>query len=88
MFYILLNIDNKIYIKYKKYLVIVLICPIMSTILQNVFINMEYGTNALKYKRVESKYLNDSKILKEHINNFNNNNISFYCYKPNECVEV
>lgn len=78
MFYILLNIDNKIYIKYKKYLVIVLICPIMSTILQNVFINMEYGTNALKYKRVESKYLNDSKILKEHINNFNNTYFIMY----------
>ena len=78
MFYILLNIDNKIYIKYKKYLAIVLICPIMSTILQNVFINMEYGTNALKYKRVESKYLNDSKILKEHINNFNNTYFIMY----------
>lgn len=78
MFYILLNIDNKIYIKYKKYLVIVLICPIMSTILQNVFINMDYGTNALKYKRVESKYLNDSKILKEHINNFNNTYFIMY----------
>ena len=77
-FYILLNIDNKIYIKYKKYLVIVLICPIMSTILQNVFINMEYGTNALKYKRVESKYLDDSKILKEHINNFNNTYFIMY----------
>ena len=78
MFYILLNIDNKIYIKYKKYLAIVLICPIMSTILQNVFINMDYGTNALKYKRVESKYLNDSKILKEHINNFNNTYFIMY----------
>lgn len=78
MFYILLNIDNKIYIKYKKYFVIVLICPIMSTILQNVFINMDYGTNALKYKRVESKYLNDSKILKEHINNFNNTYFIMY----------
>lgn len=78
IFYIFLNIDNKIYIKYKKYLVIVLICPIMSTILQNVFINMEYGTNALKYKRVESKYLNDSKILKEHINNFNNTYFIMY----------
>ena len=78
MFYILLNIDNKIYIKYKKYLVIVLICPIMSTILQNVFINMEYGINALKYKRVESKYLDDSKILKEHINNFNNTYFIMY----------
>ncbi len=78
IFYILLNIDNKLYIKYKKYLAIVLICPIMSTILQNVFINMEYGTNALKYKRVESKYLNDSKILKEHINNFNNTYFIMY----------
>ena len=78
IFYILFNIDNKLYIKYKKYLVIVLICPIMSTILQNVFINMDYGTNALKYKRVESKYLNDSKILKEHINNFNNTYFIMY----------
>ena len=50
----------------------------MSTILQNVFINMDYGTNALKYKRVESKYLNDSKILKEHINNFNNTYFIMY----------
>lgn len=78
IFYILLNIDNKLYIKYKKYLAIVLICPIMATILQNVFINMEYGTNALKYKRVESKYLEDSKILKEHINNFNNTYFIMY----------
>lgn len=78
LFYILLNIDNKIYIKYKKYLIIVLVCPILSTIFQNIFINMEYGTNALKYKKVESKYINDSNILKDNVDDFNNTYFIMY----------
>ena len=72
IFYILLNNKNKIYLKYRKYLIIFLICPIISTILQVNFIDMDYGTNALEYKLVEKKYINDANLIRKNIDNFDN----------------
>ncbi len=78
IFYIVLNTNNKIYNKYKKYLVIILICPILSLIFQNIFIDMEEGTNALKYKLVEKKYIDDANIIKQEIDDFNNTYFIMY----------
>lgn len=72
IFYIVLNIKNKFYIKYSKFLCIFLICPLLSSILQSTFMDMHMGTNALKYKRVESKYYNDSVIIKNNISDLDN----------------
>lgn len=76
--YILLNFDNKIYNKYKKILLVFTICPVLSIILQNIFLDMELGTNALKYKVVESKYVNDSKVVKDEVNNLENTYFIMY----------
>ena len=72
IFYILLNSKNKYYLKYKKYLIIFLICPIISTIIQVNYMNMGYGDNALKYKMIESKYIDDSLLIKRNIIDLNN----------------
>ena len=72
IFYILLNNKNKLYLKYKWVLIIFIICPILSTISQVKFLDMSYGTNALKYKLVETKYVNDSKIIRDNVNNLDN----------------
>ena len=72
VFYILINNKNNIYLKYRKYLLIFLICPILSTILQVCFINMDYGTNALSKKLIETDYIIDSKTIKNNVNDLNN----------------
>jgi len=76
--YIILNIENKWYLKYKKYLLVFAIAPILSIIFQNIFIDMEWGTNSLKYKVIESKYVNDANLIKEHINDLNNTYFIIY----------
>ena len=78
LFYILINNKNKIYLKYRKVLAIIIICPILSTILQVSFVDMSYGTNALKYKLVETKYLSDANIIKENVNNLDNTYFIMY----------
>ena len=78
IFYIILKTDNKIYLKYRKFITILLISPILATIFENVFIDMEYGTNALKYKLIETKYINDSKLIKENIKDLNNTYFIMY----------
>lgn len=78
LFYIILNIENKVYIKYRKYLLIFTICPILSIVFQNIFLDMEVGTNALKYKVVESKYVNDSKIIKKEVKDLENTYFIMY----------
>lgn len=78
LFYIILNLENKHYLKYRKYLLIFTICPILSTIFQNVFLDMEWGTNALKYKVVESKYVIDSKAISEDIKDLENTYFIMY----------
>lgn len=78
LFYILVNNKNELYNKYKPLLAVILICPILSLILQNVFIKMEYGTNALKYKLVEKKYIDDSITLKNNVENFDNTYFIMY----------
>ena len=78
VFYILKNNNNNIYLKYRKYLLVLLICPVLSTILQLCFIDMDYGTNALKYKLVETKYINDANTIKDNINDLNNTYFVMY----------
>ena len=78
LFYILVNNKNVLYNKYKPLLAVILICPILSLILQNVFIKMGYGTNALKYKLVEKKYIDDSITLKNNVENFDNTYFIMY----------
>jgi len=72
LFYIVLEIKNEKYLKYRKILVLFLICPILSGIFQYTLLDMKDGTNALKYKKIESKYVVDSEIIKEHFDNFDN----------------
>ena len=72
LFYILLKSKNKLYLKYRKYLLILLICPILSTIFQMKFMDMSYGTNALKYKPIETKYITDAKTIKNKLGNLDN----------------
>ena len=71
IFYIFLNCNNKYYLKYNKYLSIILICPLLSSLLQYTMLDMKEGTNALKYKKIEAKYYNDAMILKNNLNSFN-----------------
>ena len=69
VFYIVLNTNNKTYLKYNKYLCIFLICPILSTLFQNVFLDLKMGTNALEYKKIEAKYYNDANTIKKNVDN-------------------
>ena len=78
IFYIALNIENKRFLKYGKYLGIFLICPILATIFQISLLGMVEGTNALKYKYIEPKYYNDSIIIKENVRNLNNTYFVMY----------
>ena len=78
LFYIILNTNNKLYLKYNKILCIFLICPILSAIFQNVFLDLSYGTNALQYKKIESKYYNDSVLIKENVDDLENTYFIMY----------
>ena len=69
IFYMLLNTKNKTYLKYNKYLCIFLICPILSTVFQNVFLDLKEGTNALEYKKIEAKYYDNAKIIEDNVKN-------------------
>ena len=72
IFYFLLKYNNKYYLKYRKYLLIILICPLLSTVFQLIFIDMSYGKNALKYKLIETKYVIDANTIKSNINDLDN----------------
>ncbi len=72
LFYIAYDTKNKTYNKYHKYLLIFLICPILALVVQNVFLKMTDGDNALKYKRIESKYYDDAQVIKEEIDDLDN----------------
>ena len=72
IFYILLKNNNKLYLKYNKYLLILLISPILSTIFQVEFLDMSYGSNALKNKLIETKYISDAKTIKNNVSNLDN----------------
>ncbi|MBQ3021639.1 MAG: hypothetical protein IJD92_05410 [Bacilli bacterium] len=78
IFYILLNIENKFYLKYKKFLAIFLICPILSVIFQVGFLDLKNGTNALEGKLIESKYLDDSIKIKQNVDNLENTYFIMY----------
>lgn len=78
IFYILINNKNELYLKYRKYLVIIIICPIFSIIFQVCFLNMSFGNNALKYKLIEDKYINDANIIKENVNRLDNTYFIMY----------
>lgn len=84
MFYILLMLENNFYNKYKKILIIFLICPLLSVIFQNMVLDLKYGTNALKYKKIEAKYYNDAYKIKDEVKNLSNvyfNMYEAYYYK-------
>jgi len=78
IFYIVLETENKFYLKYRKFLCLFLICPILSSIFQYTLLDMKDGTNALKYKRVEAKYVDDAEIIKKNINNLDNTYFVMY----------
>ena len=77
-FYIALNTKSNIYKKYHKYLAITLLTPIFLTIMQLNTIDMSYGTNALKGKLIETKYLNNASSIKTSIEDLDNTYLIMY----------
>ena len=69
LFYIVLETDNKVYLKYRKFLCLLLICPVLSSVFQYTLLDMKEGTNALKYKRVEASYVENANIIKNNVTN-------------------
>lgn len=78
LFYIILVCKSELYLKYRKWLIIFIVCPILSIIFQLIFIDMDNGTNALKYKLIENKYIKDSLVIKENIEDFENTYFIMY----------
>ena len=78
IFYITYKNNNIIYNKFKKLLLILIITPIVLTIVQFKVMQLEYGTNALKYKLIKKYYLEDAKQIEKHIDNLENTYFIMY----------
>ena len=78
VFYIVTNNKNTIYLKYRKYLSIALLAPLCLTIIQLTTIDMDYGSNALKNKLIETRYINGANSIKNSITNLDNTYFIMY----------
>ena len=78
LIYFVLDVENEMYLKYRKYLCILLICPVLSSIMQYTLLDMRVGTNALKYKRVEASYVENANIIKDNVDNLDSTYFIMY----------
>lgn len=78
LIYIVTEVENEKYLKYRKYLCILLMCPVLSSIMQYTLLDMRNGTNALKYKRVEASYVENANIIKDNVDDLDNTYFIMY----------
>lgn len=78
LIYVVMDVENEMYLKYRKYLCILLICPVLSSIMQYTLLDMKSGTNALKYKRVEASYVENANIIKDNVDNLDSTYFIMY----------
>lgn len=78
LIYVVMDVENEMYLKYRKYLCILLICPVLSSIMQYTLLDMRVGTNALKYKRVEASYVENANIIKDNVDNLDSTYFIMY----------
>ena len=77
-FYIALINKNNEFLKYKKFISITLLAPLFLTIMQLNTIDMNYGTYSLKYKLIETRYINGANNIKSNINDLDNTYFIMY----------
>lgn len=78
VFYVVYSNQNIIYKKYRKYLAVAIITPLFLTVMQQMTIDMDYGSHALKNKLIEKRYIDGANNIKNCVENLDNTYFVMY----------